>query len=343
MSENELNDKEAITISKETVPAAKKRFPGWLAVLVTIVLIAIGILGGYGSGMDKRYSAQGTQVNGQLQAQYQLGVQAVNSGQYAVAKQHFEYIIQNYPDYPGVKSAYTDLLLRMMITPTAVPSATLADTATPDTRSIDQVYTDVTGLLSVSNPNVCAINWDDIITKLDTLRKDDITYHAAQVDGMYYMALRNRGVCKIYPQSYEPNASCASLNINLEGGIYDLTQAERFGPLDSTASSLRTWARLYITGASFWDEDWAQVQNYFGQVMANYPNLADASCTTAKERIRLAGLGYAQQLINRADYCGAEKQLAAVFAVDNLKNVAAYPTGTVVDDICGGRVNAPKP
>ena len=75
------------------------------------------------------------------------------------------------------------------------------------------------------------------------LRKDDITYHAAEVDGMYYMALRNRGVCKIYPQSYEPNASCATLNINLEGGIYDLTQAEQFGPLDATASALRTWAR----------------------------------------------------------------------------------------------------
>ena len=30
-------------------------------------------------------------------------------------------IIQNYPDYPGVKSAYTDLLLHMMITPTASP------------------------------------------------------------------------------------------------------------------------------------------------------------------------------------------------------------------------------
>jgi hypothetical protein len=343
MSENKLNDTQPSTISMEAAPTAKKRFPGWLAVLVMIILIAIGILGGYGSGMNKRYSAQDTQVNGQLQAQYQLGVQAVNAGQYAVAKQHFEYIIQNYPDYPGVKSAYTDLLLHMMITPSLVPSPTLTVTPTPDTRGIDQVYADVTSLLSVSNPNVCAINWDDIITKLDTIRKDDSTYHAAQVDGMYYIALRNRGVCKIYPQAYEPNASCASLNINLEGGIYDLTQAERFGPLDSNASALRTWARLYITGASFWDQDWVQVQNYFGQVMANYPNLADASCTTAKERIQQAGLGYAQDLINKADYCGAEKQLATVFAVDNPQNAAAYPTGTALDNICAGRVNAPKP
>ena len=57
--------------------------------------------------MGKRYSAQSTQESGSTMQQYQLGVQAVNAGQYEVAKQHFEYIIQNYPDYPGVKSAYT--------------------------------------------------------------------------------------------------------------------------------------------------------------------------------------------------------------------------------------------
>jgi tetratricopeptide (TPR) repeat protein len=231
----------------------------------------------------------------------------------------------------------------MMITPTVVPSPTPTITPTPDTRSIDQIYTDVTGLLSASGADLCARKWDDIITKLDTLRKDDITYHAAEVDGMYYMALRNRGVCKIYPQSYEPNSSCASLNINLEGGIYDLTQAERFGPLDSNASALRTWARLYITGSSFWDQDWQQAMDYFSQVMNNYPNLSDSSCTTATERYRQANLGYAQQLLNKADYCDAEKQFVVLFAIDSPRNAPAYPTATEARNICNGDVNPPKP
>ncbi len=140
--------------------------------------------------------------------QYQLGVQAVNAGQYEVAKQHFEFIIQNYPDFPGVKSAYTDLLLHMMITPTLTSHLTPTITPTPDTRSVDQIYANVTALLSAPGADLCARNWDDIINQLDSLRKADITYHAAEVDGMYYIALRNRGVCKIYPQTYEPNASC---------------------------------------------------------------------------------------------------------------------------------------
>jgi tetratricopeptide (TPR) repeat protein len=341
MSENELKDAQPGSTQPEIAPAARKKFPGWLVALVLIILIVVGILGGYASGMGKRYSAQDTLVNGQYQEQFQLGVQAVNAGQYQVAKQHFEYIIKNYPDYPGVKSAYTDLLLHMMITPTVVPSPTPTITPTPDTRSIDQIYADVTGLISAADANLCGRNWDDIITKLDSIRKDDPTYHAANVDGMYYMALRNRGVCKIYPQSSEPNASCASLNINLEGGIYDLTQAERFGPLDSTAASLRTWARLYITGASFWDQDWTQAINYFGQVMANYPNLSDSSCTSASERFRQASLGYAQQLMDRGDYCGAEKQFEAIFAVDNPKNATVFPTGTMAVNVCNGDINPP--
>ena len=343
MSENELKDTQPNTTKMETAPAARKKFTGWLAGLVLIVLIAVGVLGGYASGMSKRYAAQDTQESGLLLQQYQMGVQAVNAGQYAVAKKHFEYIIQHYPNYPGVKSAYTDLLLRMMITPTEIPSPTPTITPTPDTRSIDQVYTDVTALLTATGANLCGTNWDDVITKLDTLRKDDLTYHAAEVDGMYYIALRNRGVCKIYPQSFEPNATCATLNINLEGGIYDLTQAERFGPLDSNATALRTWARMYITGSSFWDQDWTQAINYFNQVMANYPNLADSSCTTASERFRQASLGYAQQLINAGDYCGAEKQFDAIFAIDNPRNATAYPTGTEVVNICNGDVNPPKP
>ena len=343
MSENELKETLPKPVQGEAIPATRRKYPGWLAVLVLIVLIAVGILGGYGSGMGKRYSAQDTLVSGQLLEQYQLGVQAVNAGQYPIAKQHFEYIIQKYPNYPGVKSAYTDLLLHMMITPTVVPSPTPTITPTPDTRSIDQIYTDVTGLLSASGADLCARKWDDIITKLDTLRKDDITYHAAEVDGMYYMALRNRGVCKIYPQSYEPNSSCASLNINLEGGIYDLTQAERFGPLDSNASALRTWARLYITGSSFWDQDWQQAMDYFSQVMNNYPNLSDSSCTTATERFRQANLGYAQQLLNKADYCDAEKQFVVLFAIDSPRNAPAYPTATEARNICNGDVNPPKP
>jgi tetratricopeptide (TPR) repeat protein len=321
----------------------RKKFPGWLAVLVVVALIAIGILGGYASGMGQRYSAQNTLVSGQLQEQYQLGLQAVDAGQYEVAKQHFEYILQHKPDFPGVQSAYADLLLHMMITPTLTPTLTPTITPTPDTRSVDEIYNNVIATLSETDKNLCERDWNGIITMLDSLRKADITFHPAEVDGMYYMALRSRGVCKIYPQSFEPNASCQDLNINLEGGIYDLTMAERFGPLDDAAEALRTWARLYIAGASFWDQDWVQVKSYFAQVMANMPYLSDSACTSAIERWRLASVGYAKQLMAKGDYCGAEDQFQEAFTIDTPKNQEIYPIATQAQNLCNGGPAAQPP
>jgi hypothetical protein len=186
MSENELSDTQPNPTSKgseDTQPnpvnaapssAPRKKFPGWLVVLVFIALLAVGVLGGYGSGMGKRYSAQNTQVTGQLQEQYQLGLQAMDGGKYEVARQHFEYIIQHKPDFPGVQEAYANLLLSMMITPTLTPTLTPTITPTPDLRSVDEIYNNVTALLSAPAEDLCARDWNGIITRLDSLRKADI-------------------------------------------------------------------------------------------------------------------------------------------------------------------------
>jgi hypothetical protein len=341
-----LNETRPNPVDPEPASRVRKKFPGWLAALVLVLLIVIGVLGGYGSGMGKRISAQNTQVTGQLDDQFKLGQEAFNAGQYELAKQHYEFVIQHNPEFPGVQSAYANLLIQMLITPTPVPTLTLASTATPDTRGVDEIYSNVIALLSTPDENLCGRDWDGIIAKLDSLRKADITYLAAEVDGMYYISLRNRGLCKIYPQTFEPNASCQDLHINLEGGIYDLTMAERFGPLDSAADAMRTWARMYIAGASFWDQDWPQAQDLFSQLMASVPHLADSNCTSATERWRLATIGYANQLMAAEDYCGAVKQFKDAFSIDSPLNATVFPTATAVRDQCvggeGGN-NTPKP
>ena len=321
----------------------KRKFPAWLAVLVLLLLVVVGLLGGYGSGMGKRYSAQSTLVTGQLQEQYQLGQEAFDAGRYEVAKQHFEFIIQHNPDFPGVQSSYANLLIRMLITPTLTPTLTPTIAPTPDMRSVDQIYNNVIALISTPGEDLCGRDWNDIISKLDSLRKADITYHAAEVDGMYYISLRNRGVCKIYPQTYQPNSSCEDLHINLEGGIYDLTMAEQFGPLDTVADGLRTWARMYIAGASFWDQDWLQALDFFSQVRASVPNLADNTCTSATERWRQANISYANQLMSKGDFCAAERYFQDAFSIDSLKNTDAFPTATQASSECNGDAGTPKP
>ena len=68
---------------------------------------------------------------------------------------------------------------------------------------------------------------------------------------MYYFALRNYGVNLIQNQG------------DLEGGIYQLTLAERFAPIDSTAAALRDGARAYIQAASYFGINWASAVEFF--------------------------------------------------------------------------------
>ena len=81
---------------------------------------------------------------------------------------------------------------------------------------------------------VATSDWANALTELDQLRKKYPSFNTSQVDGMYYYALRNYGVDLIQKQG------------KLENGIYELTLAERFAPLDKDANSLRDGARLYL-------------------------------------------------------------------------------------------------
>jgi tetratricopeptide (TPR) repeat protein len=304
-------------------PETARKFPRWLVAGVVLLLIIIGVLGGYSSGMVRRYTAQSTLNRGQLQDQYQLGMQAMNAGNYENANKYFRFIIQTDPNFPGIQTAYSDLLIKMKVTPTPEYSPTPYVSPTPDLRGADQIFNTAQQLLNSGD-------WDGAITNLDSLRKTTPTYRTAEVDGMYYMALRQRGVAKI-------TAACQ--DTNLEGGIYDLTLAEHFignGNLDSTAQSLRTYARLYIIGASFWDQDWVQAQNFFAQVMTGYPNMSDSSCLTATKRWYQATIYYAEQLMAAGDACGATTQFSSAFALnlDDPLNTTAFPAATAAQNQC---------
>jgi len=313
------------SIDHDTPPdPAVKRFPRWLVVLCVLTMIAIGLLGGYGSGMGQRFAARDTQVAGQLDEQFQLGQQALEAGNYELAKQYFEFVITTDSNFPGIQAAYTDLLLRMQVTPTPAFSPTPIVSPTPDLRGAEEIYNTALQLLNSSD-------WTGAITNLDSLRKLNPTYRTAEVDGMYYMALRQRGVEKIVS---------ACQNVNLEGGIYDLTLAEHFvgtDKLDSYAESLRTYARLYIIGASFWDQDWVQAQYFFSQVMTGYPNMSDSSCKSASRRVMEANFKMAEQQHFNGNPCFAVQTYEYLFtSVNDPYNATIYPLATDANNRCNG-------
>lgn|GEM_PF-539385 len=255
-----------------------------LAVLLAVLLLSG--FGGYSAGISQRKHAEGTQVAQAIGEQYQLGLEDMQQGAYSRALQRFQYVVENDPNYPGVTEKLAEVLLEIntTATPTLLPTTTL--TPTPDTRGSQQLFDQAQQALAGSD-------WDGAIEHLLAMRKSDPGYRTVEIDGMLFLALRNRGRDKILKEA------------DLEGGIYDLTLAKKFGPLDSEADGLLTWSSLYITGASFWEIDWEQVVNYFSQVAPQLPNLTDGSGMTATERLRLAYFEYGNLLASRGQYCKA--------------------------------------
>jgi tetratricopeptide (TPR) repeat protein len=283
----------------DAVPA-RRRTPISLIVLFGILaLILIGAVSaaaGYRSGIEQRKQAQSVLIAQSLDEQFQLGLKDMQEGRYDLARQRFEYVIQQNPNYPGVTDKLADVLVRINVTVTPTAVLTPTPSPTPDLRGVEELFT-------TARDHMANLEWDQAANALLTLRKKDPNYQAVAVDGMLYMAFRNSGIDKILK-------TC-----DLEGGIYDLSQAEQFGPLDADANNYITWGSLYSTGASFWDLDWAQAVYYFAQVGPALPNLCDGSGLTAGERYRLALIGYGDSLGKSGDWCGAAEQYTTALAM----------------------------
>ena len=292
MSENLENTQPNIIISK---PRRGRAF--LFNALGLIVILTLAILAGYGSGVSIRKNNASANRSQQLGEQFQYALVDMQFKRYANAQQRLQWIIARDPTFPGVQQKLTEVLVLMnQPTPTLTPSLT----PTPDFTGAEQAFTQ-------AQQQVAAQDWPGAIGTLDTIRKLDPTYKTGQVDGMYYFALRNYGYDLITKQG------------NLEGGIYQFTLAERFGPLDRDAAGLREGARYYLIGASFWELDWKQALFYFNQI-AGY-GIWDGTMNVG-DRIHIASMRYGDQLLEQGQYCDAVAEYEAAQAISALDKQA---------------------
>jgi len=279
----------------------KRRGISWFWWLLIAVLILVGVVAGsgylgYQEGIGRRTDFETNQLAQAVKEQYDLGVQDIEAKRFEIARQRFEYVIQLDPDYPGVTDRLAEVMLAQNATATMTPvpptpttTPTIAFTPTPDLRGEAELF-------AQAEDYMVNQEWDEAIETLELLRKKNPEYNAIDVDGMLYLSLRNRGAYKIGSG-------------DLELGIYDLSLAEGFGPLDTEANGLRTWARYYITGASFWEVDWGQAAYYFSQVYPMTPNMHDGTGWSAAQRYLEAVVHYSEYLVEQEDWCAAEEQL----------------------------------
>ena len=296
-------------------PKGRRRWILWAFLgVVVLALIAVGsAFAGYNSAVDQRTHYQSTLVAGEADTQYALAQQDIAAGNYDLARQRLEHIIAIDPNYPNASDQLAFVLTQQRITATPTQAPVPTVTPTPDYRGREDLF-------AQAQTSLIGRDWTGTIDTLLQLRKNYPDYMAVKVDDMLFVALRNRGVDKIANQH------------DLEGGNYDLTLAERFGPLDAEARNWRDWADLYIRGASFWDVDWAQAVYYFSQLANAVPNLSDSSGWTASNRYLDALLGYGDWLASRQQWCDAQAQYDLYMSL--LASPQVEPTAVYASDQC---------
>lgn len=267
----------------------------WAASVLLLFSLAvyIGAVNGYQAALQTRQQKQDFAQVQAVVEQYQLGLQDQRAGRLEVAKQRYEWVLSQDPDFPEANQRVAEvnaiLFATATPTPTPLPTATPSPSPTPDLRPIEDLF-------NTARAFTTAGDWEGAINAIINLRSADPSYRVAQVDRMLYLALRNRGVNKILQDG------------DLGGGTYDLALAEQFGPLDAEANYTLGWARLYQYGSAFWGADPAAAVYYFGQVAAAAPYLRDGTGWTAMGRYRAVLIQYGDKLAGQDEWCAAEEQ-----------------------------------
>ena len=299
---------------RDSRPGLWHRLRWFVLFFLAAVLVAGGA--GYFAGIQQRERARQTAVQEQVEEQYRRAVEDLEAGRYEVAHQRLEYVINLDPGYPGAAERMAEALVQLN-QPTAAP--TVAATATPNLAPVEDLFEQAQQALHNQE-------WSHAVDTLLVLRSKDMGYRAVEVDGMMYLALRNRGVQRISEEGM------------LAEGMYDLARAETFGPLDRDAANWRSWAELYLEANSFMGVNWAQAVSRFAQVYLVAPYLRN----DAYIKYAVSAQNYADQLVEAGDPCAAEGYYDESLAAWD--NATVYPTATEARNLCRtATAPAPRP
>ena len=307
-------------------PKVKKHAGWWIsgAIIFVFLALALGVWSGYTRGVNRRLNAQKDNVLIDAAQQLTLAYDDLDKNQLETAKERIEYILKIYPDFPGAQDMLVKIQMKMGLPTQAPPTQVLppaktaiGPTSTPDLRGADELFNTTKSLISQQN-------WAEALVNIMSLREKYYDYKTAAVDGYYYLALRNDGLSKIYSGK-------------LEQGIWELNEAAQIGALDNQAAGAITLANMYVTGASYWDNNWPEAIRIFDELRQTYPNLTDATGMSTTERYRIALYKQGALFAAQNDFCSALNYYQQSLAVAPDQQISAQ--ATIADAEC----NKPAP
>lgn len=303
----------------------------WLGILIMLLITLAGAGVGYATGMRARQIEQENQVLIRATTQFELGQVDQREGRLSTAQQRYEYVLSIYPDFPGIDEKLVEVGLAIAQSENAVtvstpeleptPYAAITPVPTKNTRS-------VTLLFNQASEQMLGQDWDGLFSTLTAMREIDPAYKAVQVDGMLYLALRNRGIRQVQAGQLEP-------------GMYSFAVAEQIAPIDADAESYRSWARLYLNAGSHWQINWYAAMEGFSYLYPLVPQLRDASGITVTQRYSRALIGYGDTLQQGYDFCGAVpiySQASSIYADETLAGKIAQ-----AEEYCANPPELPTP
>jgi tetratricopeptide (TPR) repeat protein len=285
---------------EDTQPVKKKRRGIWVLIGIVGMLIigAIGSGTGYLMAVELRKNAELNERLTLAATQFELALNDEKNENFNAARQRLEYILQIYPEYPGLDEKLKDVMLAIGINQgstqlsTPAPGETIEPVSTPLPTTNSK---NLTVLFNQAKAQLAASDWPGLLTTVLSLRDIDPSYESIKVDGMYYYALRYNGISKVKQGS-------------LEVGVYYFSLAEEMAPIDTEAESYRIWARMYNNAASNWNINMLAAATQFSELYALVPNLIDASGITVKSRYAGALEGYGDYLQQTFAWCDAVVQ-----------------------------------
>ncbi len=289
-------------------PSRKRVLYIFLAYLLALLFVG-GVAYTQGRGINRNIVDD--EISRALLEQFELGVADLEAGRYENARQRFEAIIRYDPAYPGAEDLLVEALVNTNV-PTVTPLS--APTPTPDPSPPEDLFAQAEAALAASD-------WTLAINKLLALRGKDSEYQSIRVDGMMYIALRNRGMELISGGE-------------MEEGLYNLSLAQRFGPLDRDAMFRESLAQQYLLANSYLGLNWGRAAELFGPLCEQGATIDSCS------KYGNAAWEYGDQLLNAGDPCAAQEQYGS--SLEAWPYPEMEPTATKAAEVCA-EASAPPP
>jgi hypothetical protein len=205
--------------------------------------------------------------------------------------------LQDNPDNPGDSDMLNE-------TGDLVYSTEIPLLESTKTMIAERDFLTISERLSVIRISYDNQEWQNVISNIDMLKASNVDYDRDLLDGILFVALRNRGM-----QLIEDG--------DLELGLADLEHAEQMTGLDEVANQRRRWAYLYLSASMFWDINWKIVVDNLYILHQIAPNFRDTSNKLWKARTY-----YGMALLEVEEYCLAEEQFAFALSMKQKASIA---------------------